>query len=116
MQVNVEFSTGETSTTPAEREYIRRRLRHALSENETHITQVQFWIVGILLANGDDAQYALINVKPDNGSLITCDGTDAELKEALSHATQHLCLEVTRNLELRQKTGIEVEPKNWAAL
>ena len=115
MLVNVEISTSETSTTPAERQYIRRRLLHALSENETHITQVQVWIVGILLANGGDAQYALINVKLDDSSLIACVGTDEELKVAISHATQHLCLEVTRYLELRQKTGTEVDPENWAA-
>ena len=115
MQVNVEISNSETSTTPTERQHIRRRLMHSLSENKSHITQVQVWIAGILLANGADAQYALINVKLDDGSLIACDGTDAELKEAINHATQNLCLEVTRNLELRQTTGTEVDPENWAA-
>jgi ribosome-associated translation inhibitor RaiA len=114
--MNLEISTSETSTTPAERQYIRRRLLHALSENETHITQVQVWIVGILLANGDDAQYALINVKLDDGSLIACDGTDEELKVAISHATQHLCLEATRNLELRQKNRDRSGPQKLGSL
>ena len=115
MKMNVEISTRETSTTPAERQYIRRRLQHALRENETQITQLQVWIVGILLANGDDAQYALINVKLNDGSLIACDGTDKELKVAIAHATQQLCLEVTPVLNLLQKTATEVDPINWAA-
>ena len=113
--MNVEISTSETSTTTAERQYIRSRLQHTLSANEIHITQVQVWIVGILLANGDDAKYTLINVILNDGSLIACDGTNEELKVAISHATQRLCLEVTRNLKLQQKTGTEVERQNWAA-
>ena len=112
--MNLEISISETSTTPAERQYIRRRLQHALREIETQITQVQVWIVGILLANGDDAQYALINAKLADGSLIACDGTDEELKVAINQATQHLCLEVTRILELLQKKATEVDPINWA--
>ena len=113
--MNVEISTSETSTTTAERQYIRSRLQHALSEKETHITQVQVWIVGILLANGDDAKYALINVILNDGSLIACDGTNEELKVAISHSTQRLCIEVTRNLKLWQKTGSEVERQDLAA-
>lgn len=102
--MNIEISTSETSTTAMQRDYIIRRLRLALSEHESRITQVQIWIVGILRADGNDAQYALINVKLDDGSLIACDGTDSDLRTAISHATRRVCLEVERNIDLQKKT------------
>jgi ribosome-associated translation inhibitor RaiA len=95
--MNIEISTSETSATLAERDYIYHRLQNALSEHEAQITQAQVWIVGIVCADAQDAQYALINVKLDDGNLIACDGTDADLKTAINYATQRLCLEVTRN-------------------
>ena len=100
--MNVEISTSETLTTLAERDHIQRRLRHALGDNAAEITQVQVWIVGLLRDEEDDAQYCLINVKLNDGNLIACDGTDCDLQAAIGHATRRVCLEVSRNLDLRQ--------------
>jgi ribosome-associated translation inhibitor RaiA len=105
--MNIEISSSDTFLTQEVREYIRRRLGNALSENATDIEQVQVWMVGLVLSDADEAQYCLINVKLTDGSLIACDGTDADLKTAVSHALERLSREVARNLRQRRKQPVE---------
>jgi ribosome-associated translation inhibitor RaiA len=104
--MNIEISASETFLTQEEREYIRRRLENALSENETDIERVQVWMVGIVLADADEAQYCLINAKLTDGSLVACDGTHTMLKTALNHAVERVSREVTRILRQRRKQSV----------
>jgi ribosome-associated translation inhibitor RaiA len=105
--MNIEISSSDTFLAQEVREYIRRRLGNALSENATDIEHAQVWMVGIVLSDADQAQYCLINVKLTDGSLIACDGTDADLKTAISHALERVRREVARNLRQRRKQSAE---------
>jgi len=101
--MNIEISASEILLTLEEREYIRRRLENALSENATGIERVQVWMVGIELTDEHEAHYCLINVKLIDASLLACDGTDAVLKTALDYAVERVSREIARNLQQRSK-------------
>ena len=104
--MNIDISASETFLTHEDREYIRRRLENALGGNDANIEQVQLWMVGILLADEDEAQYCLVNVKLTDGSLVACDGTHAALKTAINHAVERTSREVARILRQRRKQSV----------
>jgi len=106
--VNIDIIASETFLSEAERDYIRRRLEYGLGEHEPAIEQIQVWMVGIVAAGDDDARYCLINVKLVDGSLVACDGTDAEPQIAISRAAERVGVEVARILRRQRKKVVRI--------
>ena len=97
--MRIEIHASETLPTIADKAYIERRLGHALADYSDHVDVAQVWLVGILHVDNAEAQYCMINVRLEDGSLVACDGTDPELRAALECALQHIHHEMTRTLE-----------------
>ena len=112
--MRIEIHASETLPTAADKAYIERRLEQALADYSEHVAVAQVWLVGIMRVDYAEAQYCMINVRLDDGSLVACDGTDLELRTALNCALQHINQEMSRTIERLHYNRLDTVDKDIA--
>jgi hypothetical protein len=104
MNVRIRFS--EISPSVVQSEFIRRRLEHALSANETDIQQIDVSIIGIERVDGDRIKYCKVDVKLSNGSMVSSDSAEADLEIAIHRATDRAGWEAARSLGRHHRQNV----------
>ncbi len=104
MNVRIRFS--EISSSLLHSEFIRRRLKHALSANETDIEQIDVSIIGIERVDGDRIKYCKVDIKLSNGTMVSSDSAEADLHIAIHRATDRAGWKAARSLGRHNRYNI----------